>query len=346
MLKAIHIVGLFSLFNLTLLNASISSVFEPLPAKLPDPANNPSSRAKVDLGKILFFDPRLSSTGTISCNSCHAIENSGTDNLPFSTGIEGKIGGRNSPTVFNAALNTVQFWDGRAATLEEQAVGPMINPLEMGNTNHALVISRIKKIPGYLPYFKKAFPAEKDITIENVAKAIAAFERTLITPSAVDDYLKGKKTALSSKAIRGMNHVERIGCTSCHMGVNFNAPSGLPEGTGFFQKFPTYTDNEYVKKYELQKDKGRFEVTKNKEDLHMFRVASWRNIAITAPYFHNGSVKTLEEAVRVMGKTQLNVDIPDNEVEDIVAFLEALNGKRPKIELPQLPTTSRFSAAL
>ncbi len=343
-MKKNHQSILFFLSALVGANAFSSSSMEAIPLKPVHPVENPGDPKKIELGKMLFFDARLSASGTVSCNSCHAVENSGTDNLSFSTGIEGKKGGRNSPTVFNAALSSVQFWDGRANTLEDQAKGPMINPVEMGNSDHNQVIDRIKKIPGYEAHFKKVFPGSNSINIENVAKAIAAFERTLLTPSPVDEYLRGKKTALSSEAIRGMKLVETVGCTSCHTGVNFNGPTALPKGIGFYQKFPTYTDNEYVKKYDLLKDKGRFEVTKTAEDEHMYRVASWRNVAITAPYFHNGSVKTLDEAVRVMAKTQLNVNLKDNEVSDIVAFLESLTGKRPKIDLPQLPTTSRVSA--
>jgi cytochrome c peroxidase len=337
---------LFLLLSPNFINAATNNLpnFEAIPLKAQHPAENPGTQDKVELGKMLFFDPRLSSKGTVSCNSCHAVENSGTDNLQFSTGIEGKLGGRNSPTVFNSAFNSVQFWDGRANTLEDQAKGPMINPVEMGNPDHKIVVDRLNKIPGYVEYFKKVFPKEKEINIDNVAKAIAAFERTLITPSPVDDFIRGKKTALSSQAIRGMQLVEKVGCTTCHMGVNYNGPTELPKGVGFYQKFPTYTDNEFVKKYDLMTDKGRFQETKDVEDMHKYRVPTWRNVAITAPYFHNGSVKTLEEAVKVMAKTQLNVDLKENEITDIVAFLESLTGRKPKISLPELPRTSKYSA--
>jgi len=205
----------------------------------------------------------------------------------------------------------------------------------MAMENHASVVARIQAIPGYVEEFKSAFPkeikTEKDITIDHFAKAVASYERTLITPnSAYDQYMKGNKKAMSVAAVRGLGIVQSVGCTSCHMGVNFAGPT-LPEGTGFFQKFPVYPGSEYEAKYELSKDIGK---------AGTWRVPTWRNIALTAPYFHNGRVKTLEEAVKVMAKTQLNKELLVKEVNDIVAFLESLTGQFPEQKMPKLPASS------
>jgi len=321
----------------------IPSFADPLPAKPPVPANNPMSPVKVELGKKLFFDPRMSLDGSVSCNSCHNVMGSGTDNLPTSVGVNGKHGGRSAPTVWNSAFLSVMFWDGRMPSLEEQAKGPLTNPVEMAMADHGFVVDRIKKIPGYVDEFKKAFPKEvksgTDITIDHFAKAVATYERTLITPnSPYDLYVKGNKKAMSAAAIRGMATVQTVGCTSCHMGGNFAGPA-LPEGTGFFQKFPVFPGSDYEKKYDLVKDLGKFEATKTEGDQHFWRVPTWRNIAVTAPYFHNGSVKTLDEAVRVMAKMQLNKELKSDEVTDIVAFLESLTGKFPEQKMPRLPDT-------
>lgn len=315
-----------------------ASAFEALPKKPPIPSANPVTPAKVELGKQLYFDPRLSRDGTVSCNSCHNVMAGGDDNRPNSVGIKGQHGGRSAPTVWNSAFMSVQFWDGRAKSLEEQAKGPLTNPIEMGMENHAAVISRIKNIPGYVEGFKKAFPGSKDIDIDQVAMAIATYERTLITPdSPFDLYLKGNKKALSAAAVRGMNLVQSVGCTSCHSGPNFAGPAALPEGTGFYQKFPTYPGSAYDKQYDLLSDEGRGGVTKNAAEKHFFRVPTWRNVALTAPYMHNGKVPNLPEAVRVMAKTQLNKELKEEEVSDIVAFLTSLSGKFPEQKLPRLP---------
>lgn len=318
--------------------AQTSWAFEPLPAKAPVPKENPMTPAKIELGKALYFDPRISSTGTVSCNSCHNLMQSGDDNRASSAGVNGQLGGRSSPTVYNAAFLSVQFWDGRAKNLEEQAKGPIVNPVEMGMPDHGAVVARIKLIPGYAPLFAKAFPTDKDpINIENFARAIASFERTLITPdSPVDQFLKGKKSALSKSAQNGMKLVQDIGCTSCHSGPNYAGPV-LPEGTGFYQKFPAIPDETLEAKFKLSADMGRFEATKQEADRHMWRVATWRNVAKTAPYFHNGAVQTLDEAVRVMAKVQLGRTLTDLEATDIVAFLDGLSGKTPVIVAPKLP---------
>jgi cytochrome c peroxidase len=310
-----------------------------LPAKAPEPDNNRTTSAKVELGRQLFFDPRLSKDGTVSCNSCHNVMTSGSDNRPVSVGIDGQKGGRSAPTVFNAAFLSVQFWDGRAATLEDQAKGPLTNPIEMGMESHDAVVTRINQIPGYESLFKKAFTESNPITIDNVAKAIAAFERTLITPnSPFDRWAKGETSAINLSAQRGFSKMNELGCTSCHAGPAFAGPK-LPIGTGFYQKFPTYTASNYVTKYELLADQGLKNVSKKDTDAHMYRVPTLRNVALTAPYFHNGKVTDLKEAIRVMGKTQLDKDLKQDEVNDIYNFLLTLNGSVPEQKLPRLSQT-------
>jgi cytochrome c peroxidase len=323
-----------------LIFSNISVAFDALPEKPPVPKDNPMTKAKIELGKQLFFDPRLSKDGTVSCNSCHNLMASGTDNRPVSVGVDAQKGGRSAPTVWNAAFLTTQFWDGRAATLEDQAKGPILNPIEMGMPDPETVVGRIKNIPGYVAQFDSVFGGKNSVNYDNIAKAIAAFERTLITPdSPFDRYVKGDKKALSKRAKRGMELVKSVGCTSCHTGPNFSGPASLKIGEGFFQKFPTYTGSEYEKKYDLMADVGLASVTKNDSDKHMWRVPTWRNVAVTAPYFHNGSVATLDEAVRVMAKTQLDKKLSDKEVQDIVEFLSSLTGEFPKISMPRLPET-------
>lgn len=336
MLKAVSIVVLG--LGLSLQAANIELPWQALPKYAPAPKDNPTTPNRVELGRKLFFDPRLSKDGSVSCNSCHNVMGSGTDNRAFSVGVGGKLGGRSSPTVWNSALHSVQFWDGRAATLEDQAKGPLTNPVEMAMESNDAVMERVKSIPGYVVEFEKVF-GKNAATIDNLAKAIAAYERTLLTPnSPFDKYVRGDKKAMSPQAIRGMNTVIEVGCVSCHTGRNFNGPE-MEVGTGFYQKFPTFTENEYVKKYKFGEDKGRFEVTKNPDDMNFFRVPTWRNVVLTAPYFSNGSVKTIQEAVKIMAKVQLDKDITDAQVADIVEFLKALVGEFPKQVMPRLPDT-------
>lgn len=318
--------------------AHAQNTFAPLPDKAPVPKNNPMTKAKVELGKILFFDPRISESGTISCNSCHNVMAGGDDARATSVGHGGQKGKRSAPTVWNSAFLTVQFWDGRSPDLEDQAKGPITNPIEMGMKSHDVALERIRQIPGYKKLFFDAYPNEKlPMNIQNAVNAIASYERTLITPgSRFDKYMKGNKKAMNAQEIRGMKTVETVGCTACHFGPNFSGAIP-PETEGNFQKFPQNPNPEIVKKYNLSEDLGRYEVTKKEEDKNVFRVQTWRNVALTAPYFHNGSVKTLEEAVRVMAKLQLDVDLTSNQVEDIVAFLNTLTGPFPTQTMPRLP---------
>jgi cytochrome c peroxidase len=323
--------------NLTLVLSLKSFAFVALPATSPEPKDNPTTKAKAELGKVLFFDPRLSIDGTISCNSCHNLMAGGDDSRPVSVGIKGQRGGRSAPTVWNSGFNTVQFWDGRAASLEDQAKGPLTNPIEMGMKDHQMVVDRIKMIPGYVEMFNKAFGNKDSINIDNYAKAVAAFERTLITHnSPFDKYKKGNKKAMSASAVRGMKLVDEIGCTSCHTGVNFNG-EGQKMGEGNYQKFPQIPGSKFDKQYDLVSDLGRYDVTKNADDKNMWRVPTWRNVALTAPYFHNGKVATLDEAVKVMAMTQLGIELTADQTNDIVAFLEALTGTFPAMTMPRLP---------
>ena len=314
-------------------------VWQALPDRAPEPTGNLSTPAKVELGKMLFFDSRFSETGTVSCASCHNVMEGGDDHRPVSIGVHGQKGGRSAPTVWNAAFLSAQFWDGRAATLEDQAKGPVVNPVEMGMKDLGAAVDRIKRIEGYKPYFEAAFGPNAVPTADNAAKAIAAYERTLITPgSAYDRYVKGDKSALSPGQVNGMRLFAATGCNACHQGPNFSGPA-LPNGTPFLMKFPTYPASPYVAAYDLAKDQGRFESSGREADRHMWRVPTLRNLVYTAPYMHNGSVKTLPDAVRVMASTQLNRTLPDAEVADIVAFLGSLTGPFPEQKMPHLPPT-------
>ena len=320
---------------------ALATDWKALPDTAPTPVDNPTTAAKVELGKMLFMDPRFSSTGTVSCNSCHNVMEGGDDSRSVSMGVHGKTGGRNAPTVWNSAFHSVQFWDGRAPLLEDQAKGPVANPIEMGMKDVETAMARVKKIPGYKPVFEKAF-GKNSMTVENAAKAVAAFERTLITPdSPYDKFAKGQRSAMSQQQIRGMEKFDSIGCTSCHSGPAFNG--GIQKlGEGFYVMFPTF-ESKYTNQYKLKADKGREEATGKTADRHMYRVPTLRNITDTAPYFHNGSVNDLSEAVRVMAKSQLNLTLPEKDVKDIVAFFDALTGEYPQITMPRLPATSGYS---
>lgn len=310
--------------------------WQALPAKAPEPADNPVTPAKVELGKMLYHEVRISSNGSLSCNSCHNVMAGGDDNRHGSIGVKNQVGGRSAPTVYNSAFSSVQFWDGRAPSLEAQAKGPVTNPAEMGMKSWDEVVARLKEMPEYVKAFTVAF-GDNSVTADNAAKAIASYERTLITPnSPFDRYVKGDKSALSEQQVRGMTAFAETGCVSCHSGPAFNGPT-LPEGTGFYQKFPMFENGMFEAKYRFTDDVGRFEATKEAADKHFFKVPTLRNVALTAPYFHNGKVQTLEEAVRVMAKLQLNKELPEATVGDIVAFLNGLTGEFPKIEMPRLP---------
>lgn len=292
------------------------SIFKPLPKTVASPKSNPSTPDKINLGKKLFFDKQLSTDKSMSCNTCHQLENFGAENKATSIGFKGSVGSRNSPTVYNSALHFKQFWDGRSNDLEDQAGGPILNPIEMAMPNEALVTKRLNADKEYPKLFKKAF-GTSNISYEEIRKALAAFERTLITPSRFDTYLKGNINALTVAERQGLRTFTEKGCITCHNGVAI--------GGNTFQKFGL------VKPYQFQKDLGRFEVTKKAEDKYFFKVPSLRNVAETAPYFHDGKVKTLKEAIKVMGTTQLGVNLTAKEIASIETFLKSLTGTKPKI---------------
>ncbi len=315
--------------------------FKPLP-KVAESKDNPVTPQKVKLGKMLYYEPRLSKSGLISCNTCHNLATYGVDNLPTSVGHRWAIGPRNAPTTLNAALHVAQFWDGRAKDVEEQAKGPILNPIEMAMDSPQEVVKRLKSIPEYVKLFKKAFPKEKDpLTYDNVAKAIAAFERTLMTPSRFDQFLKGDTDALTDKEKEGLRTFIKAGCASCH--------NGPALGGTMFVKFGIVESywNETRKYVTLEKptmpmDVGRFAVTHKEEDLYVFKVPSLRNVTKTYPYFHDGSVWNLKDAIQIMAKVQLGKKLSDKEVDSIIAFLKTLEGEVPKhaLELPVLPAST------
>ncbi len=281
---------------------------------------------KINLGRMLYFDKRLSKNQDISCNSCHMLDKFGVDNEPTSKGHKEQRGSRNSPTVYNAAAHVAQFWDGRAKDVEEQAKGPVLNPVEMAMPSDKAVVKVLKSIPGYADAFKAAFPNDKDpITYDNMAVAIGAFERKLVTPSKWDAFLAGDESALTDAEKKGFGEFATAGCPTCH--------SGAFVGGHMFQKLGL------VKPWPNDKDQGRFEVTKNDADKMMFKVPSLRNVTKTAPYFHDGSVADLGEAVKMMAEYQLGKELSKEQIDSIVAFLGSLTGELPTdyIAEPTLP---------
>ncbi|MEJ2117657.1 MAG: cytochrome-c peroxidase [Alphaproteobacteria bacterium] len=305
--------------------------FKPIPKVAPAQKDNASSEAKIELGKMLFFEPRLSASHLISCNTCHNLGMGGDDNLETSIGHGWQKGPRNAPTVLNAVFNVAQFWDGRAEDLKAQAKGPVQAGVEMNNTP-ANVEATLKSMPEYVEAFKKAFPKAKDpVTFDNMAKAIEVFEATLIThDSKFDAFLAGDAKAMSDVEKTGLKLFMDKGCVSCHNGVNVGGHDYYPFGV--------------VKKPGAdvlpEGDKGRFTVTKTADDSYVFRSGPLRNIELTAPYFHSGKVWKLREAVAIMGSSQLGEKLTDKEIDAITAFLKTLTGKQPKVEYPILPVST------
>jgi len=289
------------------------------PAKVANPA-------LVELGKKLYFDPRLSMSGFISCNSCHNLSMGGTDNIKTSIGHNWNEGPINAPTVLNSSLNVAQFWDGRAADLKAQAGGPIANPGEMAS-NHTLAVDVVKSIPGYVAEFKKAFGSDK-VDIEGITKAIAAFEETLVTPnSRFDKWLKGDQKALSKNELEGYKLFKDSGCVACH--------NGPAVGGNSFQKMGV------VEPYKASSAaEGRVAVTGKDADRFNFKVPTLRNVEMTYPYFHDGAANTLKEAVDTMGRIQLGKKFTDEENAKIVAFLKTLTGDQPDFKLPILPPSA------
>jgi cytochrome c peroxidase len=292
----------------------------------PIKAAKPKSPAMVELGKKLFFDPRLSKSGFISCNSCHNLSMGGTDNLPTSIGHNWQQGPINAPTVLNSSMNMAQFWDGRAADLKAQAGGPIANPGEMAFT-HELAVDVLNSIPAYKAEFKKVFGKDK-ANIDMVTDAIAAFEETLVTPdSRFDKWLKGNKKALTAQEKAGYDLFKNSGCTACHYGPAMGGQS--------FQKMGLVAEYDTRSKVE-----GVAGLTGKDADRMKFKVPTLRNVEMTYPYFHDGAVWTLEEAVDIMGRLQLGRTYSKEEIAQITAFLKTLTGKQPDFKLPILPPST------
>ena len=317
------------------------AMFAPLPDVV-DSADNPVTEEKVELGKMLFYDPRLSLSGFVSCNSCHNLATYGVDNLPTSLGHRWAVGPRNSPTVLNAALHSTQFWDGRAADVEEQAQGPILNPIEMAIPNEGFAVERIASMPGYVELFEQAFPdAAEPVTYVRIADAIAAFERTLTTPDRFDDFLRGDLEALTEHEIAGVQTFINYGCAGCHGGAalggsvmaRFGMVEAYWEATREFVTIDSPT---------MPMDVGRFAVTQDAADLYVFKTPSLRNITRTYPYFHDGSVWSLEDATQIMARVQLGREIAPDDMAALLAFYETLEGEIPAhaLQLPVLPAST------
>lgn len=303
--------------------------FEPVPHSVPSMPDNPVTREKIDLGRMLFFDPRISRSGLLSCNTCHNLGLGGDDNLETSIGHGWQKGPRNAPTVLNAIFNEAQFWDGRAEDLKAQAKGPVQAGVEMANTPDR-VEETLNSMPEYVARFERAFPGE-EVSFDGMARAIEAFEATLTTPaSKFDLFLEGNENALNDLEKQGLALFMDTGCAACHGGVNVGGhgyyPFGVVEQPGADILPP--------------KDKGRFAVTQTADEEYVFRAAPLRNIALTAPYFHSGMVWDLKQAVGIMAASQLGAELTDEEVDSIVAFLHTLTGEQPRVEYPIMPAST------
>ena len=311
--------------------AQVRAMFAPLPSRF-DAPENPATPEKIALGRMLYFDPRLSKAQELSCASCHHLDRGGADNARFSVGHQGKLGGRNAPTVFNAAGQIAQFWDGRAANVEEQAKGPVLNPLEMAMPDPDHVLAVLRSMPGYVTAFEAAFPGDKHpITYDNVGRAIGAFERGIVTPTRFDDLLAGNDNALDATEKAGLALFVRTGCATCHQGP-------LVGGT-------MYMKLGLAEPYGNTADQGRFGITQREEDRMFFKVPSLRNIVDTPPYFHDGSIEDLPTAVRTMARLQLGKQLTDDEVRRILAFLDVLSGRPPAdyVAPPALPPSGKHT---
>lgn len=305
--------------------------FKSIPTAVPAINGNEVTPERVNLGKQLFFDPRLSISGIISCNSCHNLGMGGDDNMPTSIGHGWAKGPRNSPTVFNAVFNIAQFWDGRAEDLKTQAKGPVQAGVEMANKPEN-VVATLNSMPEYVQQFKSAFTEDKEpVSFDNMAKAIEAFEATLITPGArFDKWLDGDDKALNEQELKGLTLFMDKGCSACHNGVNVGGQGYFPFG---LVKKPD-------EKILPPADKGRFAVTKIETDSYVFRAAPLRNVALTAPYFHSGQVWELTAAVKIMASNQLGTELNNAETSALVAFLNTLTGEQPVVSYPILPPST------
>lgn len=319
--------GLMANANADELRQQAQSLFKPIPTVEVLVEQKELSPEKIELGRWLFFEPRLSSSHIITCNTCHSVGTGGADNIPASIGHGWQTGPRNSPTVLNAVFNSAQFWDGRAEDLKEQAKGPIQASVEM-NATPEYVEETLRSMPEYVDMFAKAFPNQENaVDFNNMAEAIEAFESTLITPnSKFDQYLEGANS-LNEQEISGLGLFINKGCVSCHSGMNIGGQGYFPFGVFKRPGADILPES----------DKGRFTVTNTEADEYVFRASSLRNIALTAPYFHTGEVWDLEEAVALMGSSQLGQELNESEVRDITAFLHTLTGEQPKVEYPILP---------
>ncbi len=309
-------------------------IFKPIPIHAPQLTGNPATADKLALGAMLYFDPRISATHSISCASCHNLGLGGADNSPTSAGFHGARGGRNSPTVFNSVYSFAQFWDGRAKDLEEQAGGPMVNPVEMASPKDH-VAEQLAALPRYRTAFAGAFPGEASpVSQANAQKAIAVFEATLTTPNApFDRFLRGDPSALDAYQKAGLTLFIDKGCSTCHSGVNF--------GSTMYAKFGVAAPPDV--RYRPVGDKGRSAITGQASDDYAFKVPTLRNIALTAPYFHTGSEQDLAKVVDVMATSQLGQALTPAETARIVAFLNSLTGDQPRVVEPQLPASDATS---
>jgi cytochrome c peroxidase len=307
----------------------LRSLFDVIPDSPPDLPGNPLTEEKVELGRMLFFEPRLSASWLISCNTCHNVGLGGVDILETSVGHGWQRGPRNSPTVFNAVFNMAQFWDGRAEDLAEQAKGPIQAAVEMNSTPERAVAT-LRSIPQYVDAFNAAFPDETDaVTFDNLALAIEAFEATLITPGApFDRFLEGDAGALTETEQEGLALFIQAGCASCHRGINLGGQSYHAFGVVDRPAAEILPPG----------DRGRYEVTRTAEDQYVFKAPTLRNVALTPPYFHSGTVWELEEAIVIMGLAQLGRELTRDEAALIHGFLRTLTGRQPIVEYPILPT--------
>ena len=307
-------------------------IFGPLPQAMVS-EKNPITPEKVKLGKILFYDTRISVDGTVSCARCHPIALYAADGLKKSIGNNCKVNPRNAPTILNAAGQISAHWIGNRIDVEDQAKQAVTGPPSFGMPSNEAVEAKLKGISGYTELFKKTFPGESSpVTVDNFAKAVGAFERTLVTPASFDSFLKGDLTALKEQEKRGLRIFMDAECMTCHTGPYVGGQ--MYTKFGIAEPYWKYTKSEPI-------DEGRYAVTKNEADKYIFKVPILRNVAKTAPYFHDGSVEKLEEAVRIMGKVQLNRDLTKEQVEEIATFLKSLTGIIPKeaLEIPLLPST-------
>ena len=308
-----------------------NNIFSPLPQVMTS-EKNPITPEKVKLGKILFYETRISVDGTVSCARCHPIGLYAADGLRKSIGNNCKLNPRNAPTILNAAAQISAHWIGNRTDVEDQAKQSVIGPPSFGMPSYEAVENKLKEIRGYMDLFKKAFPADNNpITADNFSKSVGAFERTLVTPSAFDAFVKGDIAALTASQKRGLKAFIETGCMTCHSSPYFGGQ--MYQKFGIFEPYWKYTKSEPI-------DEGRYVVTKNEADKYVFKVPIHRNVAKTAPYFHDGSIDRLEDAVWIMGKIQLGKDLNKTQVEEVVTFLKCLTGKIPEdaLKVPLLPS--------